>query len=186
MRKKYQSLGIIQRSINITVDGKNRVIMFTGGTQYPKKICGTYITDDEKEQKAIESHHNFGKTFELITTSEDVRKVKKPEVIMDKTREINVPVVEKPVKNVNIPVEDQVDEQQPEDPTEEIVEDTIEEKVEESKHEFEEVFEIEKVQDAKEYLMKRFEGEFTHRHLSNKTKVIEAATEKRIKFPNLQ
>jgi len=180
MKKKYKSLGMIYRTVNITINGVIKVIPFSGGTRYPEKKCGFYITSDEEEQKQLENHKGLGRKFifekEIVTPS-----TRKPAVvIMDKAEvpeNVEIPVNEPEVIETKERTGSRDDEAID---TEEVVETAPEETT------VEEIFEIEKVQDAKEYLMKRFEGEFTHRHLSNKTKVFEVAKEKNIKFPNIK
>jgi hypothetical protein len=192
MLKVYQSKQFINRSIYVMVDGVSKLVEFKGGQAYPKKIFGVFATDSVKVQKALESHLGYGKTFELI--SEEKKVVKPQEVITLMEPKKNTPepiVVEEDV--IEETMEDQAEEIQEESQAEE-VEETVEE-VEETIQESpvveervgpREIFEIEKAQDAKLWLMNEFKNEFTHRQLANKDLILKAAKEKNVVFPNLK
>jgi hypothetical protein len=95
-------------------------------------------------------------------------------------KEVTEPVVEE--------VAEEVTEVIPEAGQEEVApatKEVVEEVIESPKVVITEVVEVEKVQQGKEYLMKKFPNEFVHRQLSNKIKVLEAAKEKNISFPNI-
>lgn len=190
MLKVYQSKQFINRSIYVMVDGVSKLVEFKGGQAYPKKIFGVFATDSVKVQKALESHLGYGKTFELI--SEEKKVVKPQEVITLMEPNKNTPepiVVEEDV--IEETMEDQADEIQEESQAEEVeetVEETpvAEEPVVEEKVGTREIFEIEKAQDAKLWLMNEFKNEFTHRQLANKDLILKAAKEKNVVFPNLK
>lgn len=206
MLKTYQSKRFINRSVNIEVDGKIRVVTFTGGTMYPKTVCGIYSTLNVKEQKALESHPGYGVKF-ILLRQEGTPKNKIKEVVL---LEEKAPVVEEKkeiVDEIAHPVEENIEETiENTDENTETIEDvsseTTEEVVENNENAEEvqgvveeqtpenngvtEIFEVEKVQEAKDYLMKTFKGEFTHRALSNKNLILAAAKEKNISFPNIQ
>lgn len=186
MLKTYQSKTFISRSINIDVDGKKRVISFIGGVVYPRKVCGFYTTSDPKEQKALESHPGFGSKFILIT--EEKKDVKQVEPItlleqQETTEEINDVVDDLP-EDAETTVDTEENSKEENDATEEHIE---EEQTEETtvNHDVVEVLEVEKVQEAKDYLMNKFPGEFTHRQLANKEMILNAAKERNITFPNI-
>lgn len=193
MLKTYQSKKFINRSINITVDGKERVITFTGGLMYPKKVCGVYSTGSLKEQNAIESHPGLGSKFILL--SEEKPEKQEPESItileQEQVEETQVrEQVKEIVEESNVDTTEEVQEDEPEildeeESTEEVQKQVEETQEEEVSQEIKEIFEVEKVQEAKEWLMEHFPNEFTHRSLSNKEKILQAAKEKKVSFPNI-
>lgn len=209
MFKVYESQIFIKRSINIEVNGKPRTISFTGGLKYPKKVFGIFSTNNEKEQAAIEEHPGFGTKFilkiediksikieeEVILTEEPAKKERitvvnetvttdnaneaSPEMFGNKIVEKEAAATSKAMSKENVPkIYKEVKKEVIKTPE-------TEEVVETNEVAITEVFEVEKVQQGKEYLMKKFQNEFTHRQLSNKNLVLAAAKEKNISFPNI-
>jgi hypothetical protein len=67
-RKVYRSKQRMSISILVTVDGVEQYVDFTGGTNSPQRVNGSYSTNNSKMQAAIEKHPGFKRTFELIKT----------------------------------------------------------------------------------------------------------------------
>jgi len=195
MLKVYKSKVYVTRSIYVNVDGNSRMVEFRGGQTYPKKIFGVFTTDSVKMQKALESHMGFGKTFELDS---EEKKVVKPQEVITLMEPKNIPepiVIEEDVIEEVEETVDEVEETVQEAPVveelvveEEPVNETVEafEPVVEEKVGPREIFEVEKAQDAKLWLMNEFKNEFTHRQLANKDLILKAAKEKNVVFPNLK
>ena len=182
MLKTYQSKKFINRTININVDGKERSVTFTGGMMYPRKVCGVYTTTSAKEQAAIESHPGFGSNFILISEEKQKKEEIKPiDLVIESVDEIQEEVEETTEEITEEVIEETVE-------NEEIEDDNTDEVTEEVQEEsgVKEVFEVEKVQDAKNYLMEKYPDEFTHRQLANKTMILNAAKDKDISFPNIK
>jgi len=196
MYKAYESRIYITRSINIEVNGKARIIEFRGGLTYPRKVFGIYGTGNLSEQKAIEDHTGFGTKF--VLKSEDLGKAKaKEEILLEPEKEIVVlgtvttdnaakaspgifgaKIVEKEAEV--IPEVEETKEIDETAKVEEVVED-----IPEAGDAITEVFDVTKNQDAKFYLMENFKDVFSHVSLSNRAKILAAAKEKNISFPNL-
>lgn len=66
MTKTYQAIGWISIKKEIVINGKHIKILFTGGKRHPKKVFGTYQTDDKAIQKALESDPQFNKDYRLM------------------------------------------------------------------------------------------------------------------------
>ncbi len=54
--------------IRVNVDGQNIPISLEGGINSPRRINGSYSTNDPKLQAAIEKHPGYGKKFQLTKT----------------------------------------------------------------------------------------------------------------------
>lgn len=215
MTKTYQSIGMQNRSINIRVGGKIRAISFTGGRSYPTVFCGLYTTSDPKEQLGIERHKGYGSKFKLISEVGTVAKkepITILEAAQELTTEAsheteNAPIVEAKVKTEEVEPQmtgkenissfpDKI-EAKPKPQNVEVTTEKAPEVVIKTNEVFSkkvnkvptekivEVFEVEKVQQARDYLMDKYPNEFTHKNLSNKVKILAAAKEKLISFPNI-
>ncbi|MFI3321908.1 MAG: hypothetical protein R3Y50_05230 [Rikenellaceae bacterium] len=87
MVKKYESINNLHLVTTVKVDGKDREIRFRGGTLTPRKN-GTFATDDEQLQKAMESDSGYNVSFrELVVDKKkedslkNSDKAKEPEVV---------------------------------------------------------------------------------------------------------
>jgi hypothetical protein len=65
MEKTYRNLVCQNYGITLTINGVSSHINFSGGKRHPVISYGKYTTADLETQKALESHHLFGKEWVL-------------------------------------------------------------------------------------------------------------------------
>lgn len=71
MLKVYQSINSVFFATDFVLAENRKVhVAFDGGTRYPKKVNGTYITSDPEIQGAIEKDASFNKEFKLVRTEQ--------------------------------------------------------------------------------------------------------------------
>jgi hypothetical protein len=68
MNKTYKNLVSQNYGISLTVNGDNVHVNFSGGRRFPVFTYGKYSTSNPDIQKALESHHLYGKDWTLDET----------------------------------------------------------------------------------------------------------------------
>lgn len=79
--KTYETIGILNRYMTATIDGREIPVRFANGTAAPRLIQGKFTTADKKVQDWLENNGNFNKKFRLISvikTGDDVVLPEKP------------------------------------------------------------------------------------------------------------
>lgn len=66
--KTYETIGILNRYITASIDGKDVSIYFINGTSSPRLIQGRYTTSNPKIQEYLETSYNFNKKYRLVAT----------------------------------------------------------------------------------------------------------------------
>lgn len=67
-------------SVDVMDNGILRSFDFRGGLRHPKFVPPFYITDNEKDQKLLESSPSFGKSFKLDGVEESVKTTQEDKV----------------------------------------------------------------------------------------------------------
>jgi hypothetical protein len=76
--KTYIAKQTQKLSVGVTIDGHLNYIRFIGGLNFPEKTGAIYTTNDERVQKALESHGWFGVMFGLVKEVSTVAEAKQP------------------------------------------------------------------------------------------------------------
>lgn len=111
-RKVYNSIGFLNATTQIMVNGKKMTIEFRGGARYPKVTFGQFVTDDKDVQKALEKDKQFNKLYKLVKIdgefTEPVKVVLSPEAQVKKLTELNANLQKElqDYKENGVPVED--------------------------------------------------------------------------------
>lgn len=82
--KTYESINSINMIWEAKVNGKYIPIVFTGGTNSPKRENAKFTTDNESIQEALEKSPYFNREYKLINVEEVVVPVQIPEQIQIK------------------------------------------------------------------------------------------------------
>lgn len=155
--KLYQSIRYPHYLTYVTVGGEAIPISFSGATRMGSYfIHGKYGTDNPEIQAELEKSPSFGFEYKVVS-----------EYAIEADPE---PEDEQPVETVA---------EEPIEEPEAIQEDAPAESAEVT------VCDAETVQEAKEFLLDKFE-EATHRGLSNKAKILQFAIEHNVKLPNIK
>lgn len=199
MIKTYESKHRTLHSVIVYVESKEVKITFSNGRKDPWR-GGQFSTDDKKIQKALETRKDFDRKFFVVSGEKDEYSDIQPDLD-------EIPETEQTKKaETEVIVEDDADDDMakqpepeaftPDEPEQAETEQTKKAETEaetqgkpenvpvEEDMPVEVVDGINKVQEARELLMDRFE-DLTYRQVGSKAKILEVAKEKGIKFPDL-
>jgi hypothetical protein len=160
--KKYESLRWNHERVLLNVEGRQIEALFTNGTGYPRKVRGTYMTENVKIQNALEGRHDFKRRWKIVqVTPTRYEQESRARAEIDQVKNLKIDPIP---RREPVPSEVKLEQSSliPEDDP---------------------ILEVTNAQKAKEYILQRFEDK-THRDFPNKNAILDFAREQGIEFPN--